>query len=239
MPSTIWPVTWPESFNKSAYTDEQIELAEHFAAAVMRFLTLERVGGLPITVKAGYRWCSKRIAGHFTNYDFRLESDHYLCLCGFDCHCIREPHVWLELPVGRVDQVTANGVIVDPATYRVIDGNKLVFDGPKLPACGIEVTYLNGYPVDLMGRYAAGALAVEYLLGITGDRKCRLPSGITSISRQGVSMEIATGLFPEGITGITEVDTYVMAWNPNALRVRPKVYSPDINTQKQTTWRKL
>ena len=238
MPSTIWPVTWPYGFDKTPYGAQDIELAEQFAAAVMRFLTLERVGGSPITITAGYMWCSSRIRGNFSRYDFVLDSDHYLCLCGFNCTCRRESYIELPSPVGRVDQVKANGVVVPADSYHIVNGNQLVFDVGELPACGVEVTYLNGYPVGALGSYAAGALAVEYLLGITGSKKCRLPNGVTSISRQGISMDVATGLFPEGVTGITEVDTYVATWNPNGLRVRPKVYSPDINTQSQVTWRK-
>lgn len=235
MPSELWPVKWPTSFDKTGFDQEALDLAENFAAAVMRFLTLERVGGKTVTITAGYSWCRNRSRSNLFRYDFMLDSDYYLCLCGAFCECGRESSLELVEPVGRVDEVKVRGSIVPPDTYRVVDGKYLVLDS-EVPSCGVEVTYLNGYPVDAMGQHAAGVLAVEYIKLVTGDKKCRLPSGITSISRQGISMEIASGLFPEGVTNITEVDTYVMLWNPNALRIRPKVYSPDIHPNRQTTW---
>ena len=60
-----------------------------------------------------------------------------------------------------------------------------------------SVTYLNGYPVDGLGAYAAGVLAMEFAKACTGG-KCRLPAGVTSVARQGVSLQIATGAFPAG-----------------------------------------
>lgn len=238
MPSELWPVKWPTSFDTASSTAESIELAEHFAAAIMRFLTLERVGGKTVTIRPGYKWCQSRARSGPFRYDFTLDSDYYLCVCSTGCGCDIEPYIELALPVGRVDEVRINDVVVDPSTYRVVDGKYLVMDdGNGFATCGaIEVTYLNGYPVDLMGQYAAGALAMEYLRAIDGDKKCRLPSGITSITRQGISMEMTTGLFPDGLTGITEVDAFVNLWNPNGLKIRPKVYSPDTARNRQTTW---
>lgn len=239
MPSELWPVKWPTSFDETTSTPELIELAEHFAAAIMRFLTLERVGGKLITVRPGSRWCQSRARSHSPfRYDFMLDSDHYLCVCAPDCGCDIEPYIELSLPVGRIEEVKFNDVVVDPATYSVVDGKYLVMnDRNGFPVCGgIEVTYLNGYPVDLMGQHAAGVLALEYLKAVSGDNKCRLPSGVTSIVRQGISMQMESGLFPDGITGINEVDTFTMLWNPNGLRTRPKVYSPDVRSPRQKTW---
>jgi hypothetical protein len=41
-------------------------------------------------------------------------------------------------------------------------------------------------------------------------------------------MEIATGAFPGGFTGIREVDAFIAIWNPNAVREQTRVWSPDI-----------
>jgi hypothetical protein len=51
---------------------------------------------------------------------------------------------------------------------------------------------------------------------------------VTSISRQGVTMELASGLFDQGLTGIREVDVYIASVNPNRLKVPSRVWSPDI-----------
>lgn len=75
------------------------------------------------------------------------------------------------------------------------------------------VTYLNSYPVDGMGAYAAGVLAMEFAKACTG-RKCSLPPGTTNVTRQGVSIEVVTGSFPGGVTGIREVDAYIALWRP-------------------------
>lgn len=240
MPSELWPIQWPKSVDKSLFEPEQIELAEHFAASAMRFLTLGRVGGKSVTIRPGYAECQNRKLSPFGRYDFILDSDHYLCACALGCGCGNLFNfIELPMPVGRVDEVKISGEIIPSTDYSVENGRYLVLTGETtLPGCSKDtsVTYLNGYPVDLMGQYAAGILASEYLKAVSGDKKCRLPTGVTSITRQGISMEVGTGLFPEGVTGITEVDTYVVAWNPNGLRVRPKVYSPDIGQSRQKTW---
>lgn len=239
MPSELWPVLWPTSFDKSTLDPEQIELAESFAASIMRHLTLERVGGKPVTILPGLKHCHSLTSLFAAHFNFG--SDHYLCKCDLGCGCGSEPFIELALPVGRVDAVVIAGVTLDPSKYSVVDGKYLVVD-PEYSVSGcrdVEVTYLNGYPVDIKGQYAAGVLAVEYAKLVTGSKQCRLPAGTTSISRQGISIEIATGLYPNGITGIMEVDSYVNLWNPSGLKMRPKVYSPDINRQRQTTWRGL
>jgi len=50
-------------------------------------------------------------------------------------------------------------------------------------------------------------------------------------------MELSTGMFPDGTTGIKEVDAYLMQWNPYGLRTRPEVYSPDLPRQHAVTWK--
>ena len=35
-------------------------------------------------------------------------------------------------------------------------------------------------------------------------------------------------MFPDGMTGIREVDAYLISINPNALKMPPMVWSPDV-----------
>ena len=70
-------------------------------------------------------------------------------------------------------------------------------------------------------------LACEFAKACTGG-KCRLPSSVTSIARQGVTMTISSGMFLGGQTGIREVDAYVVSVNPNAQVMPPVVWSPDV-----------
>ena len=62
---------------------------------------------------------------------------------------------------------------------------------------------------------------------------CRLPPSITSMTRQGISYTIERGMFPDGVTGIPEIDAYLMLWNPFGLKVAPRVYSLDLPEHRQ------
>jgi hypothetical protein len=53
------------------------------------------------------------------------------------------------------------------------------------------------------------------------------------VARQGITIEVATGMFPEGVTGMPEIDAYLMLFNPFGLRVMPRVYSPDLPRHRQ------
>jgi hypothetical protein len=128
-----------------------------------------------------------------------------------------------------------DGVVLDESEY-FLDGSTLVRVGGEWPVTQnmdlpdtevgtFSVTYLNSFPVDGLGAYAAGILACEYAKACSGG-KCKLPSGVTEITRAGVTMTITSGAFPGGLTGIREVDAYIMAWNPTHLRSKPTVWSP-------------
>ena len=49
----------------------------------------------------------------------------------------------------------------------------------------------------------------------------------------GITIEKAAGMFPEGVTGLPEIDAYLMLWNPFGLKVAPRVYSPDLPVARQ------
>jgi hypothetical protein len=141
--------------------------------------------------------------------------------------------------VGYVVSVRVDGVDLLPSAYQVEDGTRLVrLDGKSWPACAgdhFTVTYLQGYEVDELGEFVGGILANEFLMALTDERKCRLPAETTSIARQGMNLTLETGLFPNGQTGIREVDLYIQMWNPNLLKVKPRVYSPDYKRPRTVT----
>ena len=171
-----------------------------------------------------------------------LESGAYgNCYCASGCGCGRAASVRLKAPVGRIEEVKIDGVVLAPSAYHVEDGNRLVrLDGKGWPACAgpdFTVTYLCGHEVDELGEYVGGLLALEYLNAMSTKGKCRLPANVTTVTRQGISMELSTGMFPDGTTGIKEVDAYLMQWNPYGLRTRPEVYSPDLPRQHAVTWK--
>lgn len=246
---SAWPIDWPISIDVMAEDAYHIQIAELAATAAMRLLTLYRVGGLPITVMpcadtchipAGARWAGQVGHSYLPFWPVLTESGAYTnCGCGGTCGADSRASVFLAPPIGRIDAVVVDGVTLDSTDYRVENGNRLVrTDGGTFPSCAgdnFTVTYLNGYEVDVLGQAAGGILAAEYLkLLKTG--KCRLPSGATEVARQGINVRIETGMFPNGITNIPEVDTYVVQWNPNGLRTRPMVYSPDLPPHNTILW---
>jgi hypothetical protein len=239
----IWPILWPGDDPPEGTDPYMVERAEILAGQTLRMLTLNRVGGEPITVMPCARTCaSPRFSTTMFFHPVLLESGAYAnCFCSSGCRCTSAPQVLLTGPVGRIDEVQVNGDILPDTAYHVEDGNKLVrLDGNGWPACAgpnFTVTYLQGHEVDDLGQYVGGLLALEYLNAMTSNKKCRLPANVTTVSRQGISMELSTGMFPDGTTGIKEVDAYLMQWNPYGMRTRPQVYSPDLPRQHAVTWK--
>lgn len=246
----IWPVDWPTNIDitdPEQYDPYHVELAEEAAGKSLRMLTLYQVGGLPVTVMPVSVGCCQPFTGgqvgnsYLPFYPILLESGRYgNCFCHSGCGCTDRPWVYLKGPVGRIDNVTVDGVTVPNTAYRVENGNRLVrIDGGTWPSCAgdrFTVTYLNAYEVDVYGQFIGGLLAVEFLKLLTNPSQCRLPSGTTAVSRQGVNIEITRGMFPDMVTNIPEVDLYLKQFNPNALKTMPQVYSPDMPEPTQITW---
>ena len=241
----IWPILWPGGGAPADADPEVVSRAEILAGQTLRMLTLNRVGGAPITVMPCNNTCRRPYPFSGTALPFHpilLDSGAYAnCFCGTYCGCRQTNYVTLTAPVGRIDEVTVDGIVLDSSAYHVEDGNKLVrLDGKRWPACAgakFTVTYLNGHEVDEMGQYIGGLLAQEFLLAMTSTKNCRLPANVTTITRQGMTMNLSTGMFPDGSTGIREVDAYLLQWNPYGMRTRPGVYSPDLPRQHAVTWK--
>jgi hypothetical protein len=240
----MWPVTWPEAANIDTVDPSIKRLAELYSVACLTFLTLQRVGGNPLTLmpdpqrREGYWGWTEPYPGAVLSafYPGAYPSSEDLRRWNW----AQTAAVALPGPVGAVTAVTVDGTVVDPGAYRVEDGKWLVrTDGGLWPAGQgdhFTVSYHNSYPVDYLGAHAAGILALEWLRLFTRSKdKCRLPNSITSISRQGINMQITPGMFPDGLTGIAEIDAYVMLWNPFGLKVAPRVYSLDLPRHRQVT----
>lgn len=240
---TEWPVDWSACGGAPEDPDLRAR-AEYLATTTLRALTLGRVGGCPITVRPCAQGC---VDAHLPGLG-RLPFFPHIgprgrwvnsCGCSGSCHCGQAmSSVVLDTPIGRIDEVIVRGVVLDPSSYRAEGGRLYRLDGEPWPACqdfsqpydgedAFSITYLNAYPVTYAGAVAAGVLAQEYAKACSG-RSCSLPPGVVSLSRQGVSMEFARDLFDGGLTGIREVDVFTSQYNPNRLRVRPMVYSPDL-----------
>ena len=241
----MWPITWPASVDADSLDPNMRALCELYASASMTALTLHRVGGNPVTIMPVSR---ERVPGHYVWFSplpdeyplgifypgtvYPSAQDLLTALTVDSVEAIDLPG-----PVGAVSEVRINGTVLDEAAYRVENGRYLVrVDGGSWPAGSgdnFTVTYLNSHPVDAMGAHAAGVMANEWLTLISGNKKCRLPPSVTAVSRQGLTFEVARGMFPDGVTGIPEIDAYLMLFNPFGLKVAPRVYSPDLPRHRQ------
>lgn len=209
------------------------------ASNTLRRLTAYRVGGCPVTIRPCTQG-SLRSAGF---YGFWYDRDWHpvnwagqwynACGCDFTCSHTR---IKLPAPNGGVTQVKVDGGVLVEGTDYWVDGLEVIrmggegwpvaqnLDLPDTQAGTFSITYYDSFQPDGLGAYACGLLAREFALACR-DGKCKLPSTVTSIVRQGASFTIPSGAFPDGITGIREVDAYVATWNPSGRTQGPRVWS--------------
>lgn len=242
----IWPVD-PACFTEvwDTYPEVVRQRALALASATLYRLCGYRVGGCPLTVRPSPQngTCgfpsdalSTSLVGtfHATNWNGQWSNvpvDPY-----FDRRLVSLPG-----PIGEIIEVKVDGAVVPEADYTITDNRYLAWVGsgeapwpltqdwvlPDTEVGTMSVTYLNAYPVDSLGAYAAGLLAMEFAKACSGGGKqCRLPSNVVSIVRQGVSYELSTGAFPDGKTNIREVDAYIEQWNPKGRRNAGMVFNP-------------
>lgn len=248
-----WPVD-TACFNEEwdDLTPDVQERSLLLASATLYRLTGRRVGGCPVTIRPCKASCAGGASAYFAYGSYGWMNPHIgvsgewvnSCGCNTDCSCTVLCEVELPQPVGEIFEVKVDGVVISPTDYR-LDNNRLVWVGATdcpWPACQdmtkpdtepgtFSVEYLNSYPVGAIGAYAGGILAMEFAKACIGN-KCRLPSTVTSLSRQGVSFELAVGSFPGGYTGIREVDAFIAMWNPGNLTQQTQVWTPDLRTPR-------
>lgn len=160
--------------------------------------------------------------------------------CSTDCSCGTVEEVTLPGGVYQVLQVLIDGVELSAGSYR-LDDNRLVVrtDGGSWPLCNDlakddtevgtwSITAQWGEPLPEAGKLAMGELACEFGKYLSGQ-DCNLPQAVTSISRQGVSLNFGD---PEqsleaGHLGLQFTDMFLSTYNPGKLRARSQVYSVD------------
>lgn len=243
----MWPVTWPASVNLDGVDPNIKALAELYADRCLTALTLHRAGGEPVTIMPATT--CQRVPGHLLS--LQLVPDEYpvgyfypgtVYPSAEDLHSLftvdEVEAIRLPGPVAGIVEIRIGEAVLDPGVYRVEGGQYLIrTDGQRWPEVQgdyFTVKYHNSHPVDAMGAHAGGVMAYEWLKLLTASRdKCRLPASVTNVSRQGLTFEITRGMFPEGVTGIPEIDAYIMLFNPHGVRVAPRVYSPDLPRHRQ------
>lgn len=219
--------------------------ATALASQVLTSLTAGRVGGCPITVRPSRsNPCLPAYEAFMTSPWMRPGIDaRGLWINSCDrAGSVSACEVALPAPVGRVDAVKVDGVAQPLADYRLDEGNVLVYQGagpcpfpayqdlalPDTAAGTWSVTYLNAMVPDGLAARVVTALAYEFALACSGEKKkCRLPANVATIVRTGVTMTMTNKMFPEGRTGLPEVDAWVSSINPRGRRQQTRVYSPD------------
>lgn len=165
------------------------------------------------------------------------------------CGSVRLSQVTLGVyPVTDITEVKVDGEVLDPSLYRVDDFRWLVRlndpDGsnPGWPTCqrmdladteddtfAVTVTYGSEPPV--AGRRAAAVLACQLSLACQPETvgECRLPRGLTQISRQGVDISILSPSTVEEMkAALPEVALFLDAYNRGGVMRRAVVASPDV-----------
>lgn len=249
-PETNW--TFLDDKDLEKLDADQKVLAEQFAWSTLAALCNYRIGTCPISVRPCAERCAPQgtyrpaIAGGgypglqpFVIGRPYLGGTAWISACGCrpsGCNCSDVQSVVLPGPVGRVVRVMIDGVELPREDYRVLNGTRLVrLDGGTWPLCqdpaaaddeGLVVTYYRGAAPNRMTAFAAGILANEYILLWAQNAECRLPANLQSMSRSGESYEFGES-FPNGRTGIFEVDSVIEIYNPHGLRSPVIIASPD------------
>lgn len=221
----------------SAIDIAQQGAAEDLAVQVLWALSGRQFGTCPVIARPCRQDCSGvTYTGAYTGWWFPIWDGanwrNIACGCGPRCSWQSPRVVHLAsrvgLPIQEVTEVVIDGVVLDSSEYR-LEGDLLYRVGGEWPVQDLtlpldeegtwSVTYTRGIPPPLGTAKLVGLLAAEFLAACNGG-KCRLPRRVRSVTRQGVSYDMAdpTDVLASGKTGIPEVDLWLAAVNPNALQ---------------------
>jgi hypothetical protein len=171
------------------------------------------------------------------------------------CSCSELCEVKLQGPVAEVMRVNVDGQDLLPGVEFRVDAPGLLvrLGGECWPKCQelaepegalgtFTVTYGLGIPPDDSAIAAVSAMVCHLLrgCGATGGGSCGCKANprVTRVQRQGVEMEMPdpTLLYSSGLTGIPEVDMWLLSVNPGRLTRPSRVYSVDYQRPRKTTW---
>jgi hypothetical protein len=148
--------------------------------------------------------------------------------------------------VREIIEVKIDGVVLADTEYELKDWKDLIRkNGESWPNCQRidlddteegtwSVRYTYGQNPPWIGQMAARELACELYKSCTGDSlglECALPSGVTRMQRQGITIErdpFTRWGRQEGIwrTGLPQVDLFLNTYNPSGVRRRPVFVTP-------------
>lgn len=163
------------------------------------------------------------------------------CGCEGGCSCLPHCRTELPAPVAAITEVKVHGLVLDPSAYSMLGEFLVRTDGGECwPSCQdpavpdteedtFSVTFQPGRLLPVAGQIAAGLLAGEFARACAGGG-CALPTGLSTLTRQGVQVEMLdpTEILAAGRTGIRETDLFIESVNPQGMRQRSRIYSPDL-----------
>lgn len=216
----------------------QQEAAEDLAVQVLWSLSGRQFGVCPVLARPCRQQCSgvDYIGYPSMGWFFPVWDGgnwrNIACGCGPRCSWESPRVVHLAsrvgLPIQEVTEVVIDGIVLDSTEYR-LEGDLLYRVNGEWPTQDLttplddegtwSVTYTRGIPPPPGTAKLVGMLAAEFLAACTGG-KCRLPRRVRSVTRQGVSYDMAdpTDVLASGKTGIPEVDLWLAAVNPHAVQ---------------------
>jgi hypothetical protein len=249
----LWPLPDEERMPNDWATlpDDAKVCGRTYASRSLEFLTGYQVGVCPVKLRpalacthAASRDPFMHAGGAYGFYPVNFGGTWTNNGCGCRRGICEVP---LPEPVGPVSEVKVDGVVIVPTDYVVHNRRYLVWQGggecpfpvdqdmslPDTSVGTMSVTYLNAYEPDPSGVQAAAVLAVEFAKACAG-KQCKLPPGVTNITRQGINLQIPASTLRDGLTGLREVDTFVGRWNPNNI-MPTQVWSPDLPQHRIVT----
>lgn len=231
-----WPII-PCGDEWTAHTAEVQARAEHAAVTTLRALTGYRVGGCPVRLRPTRSGSCAGARDNYRAYTVLGSGNWPAGGVGLVCGC---HSTGFRLPgePSAVTEVKVDGVaLVEDDDYRLLDGILYRTGGASWPTSNDlslpdseegtwSVTYSPAVVPDTQAQYAAGLLACEWAKSFSGKGNCALPAGTKTVARAGVTFDIITGLFPDGKTGIREVDAFILRWNPHGLKTPSQGIDP-------------
>lgn len=249
-PCADWPCRWICVDDVSTESPTATGAAVTAATYVLWSLSGRQFGTCTTTLRPCRQECYDQSQwGNYglpwtTSWDYAGSTYPWFSLgcgsCRGTCSCTQVSEVLLPSPVQSITTVKLDGVAAPTGSYR-LDNNRLLVrtDGQSWPRCNDltkddtqvgtwSVTAVYGQPVPKMAEVAMGELACEILKAMRGE-ECRLPPGVTNLTRQGVSIEVPDigSIFEHGRTGLYLVDMFLISANPKKIMQRGRIYSPD------------
>jgi hypothetical protein len=222
MTCAAWPITWPCDIN--GVNPDALEQAQALAQQLLWALSGYRLGVCDYH-EAIRPQCQDRCVAPYKGTDGLWYNGGVADCCEL---------LMAHRPVWTVTEVIELGRTLTTDEY-VLEGNYLR-RRYACWACGalcddapIEVRYTAGTPVPPGTALVMGEVGCEYLAALD-NRPCKLPSRATSISRQGVTVELGSpdDFLNAGRLGLPLTDAWLTGVNQGGLKGPSKVYSPDL-----------